>query len=187
MRELALHILDLVQNSIEAGADRVWLSVIEDRTLDWLTIRIVDNGRGMDPEMCRQITDPFFTTRTTRKVGLGLPLVQMSTAQCGGRLLITSEPGQGTTVEACWRWSHIDRPPLGDLAVTLKSLIIGSSALDLQYIHQVDSNQFTLSVRELREILDGVPFTQPDVLVWLDEYLSGNERRVYGGAEDENS
>lgn len=186
MRELALHILDLVQNSIEAGANSVWLSVIEDHTLDWLTIRIIDNGRGMDAEICRQITDPFFTTRTTRKVGLGLPLIHMSTAQCGGRLLITSEPGQGTTVEASWRWSHIDRPPLGNLALTLKSLIISHSEIDLHYIHQVGHNQFSLSVRELREILNGIPFTQPDVLVWLDEYLYSNERRIYGGVGDEN-
>jgi hypothetical protein len=187
MRDLALHILDLVQNSVEAGADSVWLSVIEDHALDLLTIRVVDNGRGMDEATCRRVSDPFFTTRSTRRVGLGLPLIQMSTAQCGGQLVIASEPGRGTTVEASWRWSHLDRPPLGDLAATLKSLIVGNPELDFNYTHQVGCNRFSLSVRELRDTLDGIPFTQPDVLVWLDEYLNGNERLVYGGALDENS
>ncbi|MDF2499713.1 MAG: ATP-binding region ATPase domain protein [Anaerosporomusa subterranea] len=187
MRDLALHILDLVQNSVEAGADSVWLSVIEDLTLDLLTIRVVDNGRGMDEDTCHRVSDPFYTTRSTRRVGLGLPLIQMSTSQCGGQLVITSELGRGTTVEASWRWSHLDRPPLGDLATTLKSLIVGNSELDLNYTHQVGRNCFSLSVRELRDTLNGIPFTQPDVLVWLDEYLNGNERLVYGGALDENS
>jgi hypothetical protein len=187
MRELALHILDLVQNSIEAGATGVWLSVIENRALDLLTICVADNGRGMDETTRRSVSDPFFTTRSTRRVGLGLPLIQMSTSQCGGQLVITSELGRGTTVEASWRWSHLDRPPLGDLAATLKSLIVGNPDIDLNYTHQVANNSFSLSVREIRDTLDGIPFTQPDVLDWLDDYLSGNERQVYGGVLDENS
>lgn len=187
MRDLALHILDLVQNSVEAGADSVWLSVIEDHSLDLLTIRVVDNGRGMNEETCQRVSDPFYTTRSTRRVGLGLPLIQMSTSQCDGQLVITSTLGQGTTVEASWRLSHLDRPPLGDLTATLKSLIVGNSEIDLNYTHKVGRNSFSLSVRELRDTLDGIPFTQPDVLVWLDEYLNSNERLVYGGALDENS
>lgn len=186
MRELALHILDLVQNAVEAGANHVSLLICEDSVSDCLMIRVADNGRGMDETTCGRVLDPFYTTRLTRRVGLGLPLIDMSTAKCGGRLLITSKPGQGTTVEASWRLSHLDRPPLGDMAITMKTLIVGNPDLDLRYTHQVGDRSFMVSVRELQVILEGIPFTQPDVLLWLDEYLSGNERQVYGGVLNEN-
>ena len=103
MRELALHILDLVQNSIEAGADRVLLEIVEDFRADTLTIRVADNGRGMDDDTRRRALDPFMTTRKTRRVGLGLPLIDMTTRQCGGYLTIDSAAGRGTTVEAMYR------------------------------------------------------------------------------------
>lgn len=187
MRELALHVLDLVQNSLEAGADSVTVWINEDNRRDLLTIRVADNGRGMDAETCRRAADPFYTTRSTRRVGLGLPLLAMSTSRCGGRLLIDSAPGEGTTVDANWQLSHLDRPPLGDLVPTLKTLLVANRELDLRYTHQVDQRQFILSSRELRDILGGIPLTQPDVLIWLDDYLTANERLVYGGALDENS
>lgn len=187
MRELSLHILDLVQNSAEAGADCISLAVIEDKTSDLLTIRVTDNGRGMDAQTAKQVIDPFYTSRKTRKVGLGLPLIDMSTEQCDGQLLIKSAVGQGTVVEASWRLSHLDRPPLGDLPSTLKSLIIGNSDIDIRYSHMVDDNEFCLSTRELKTILDGIPFTHPDVLQWLDDYVCSHERQLYGGVLDENS
>lgn len=186
MRELSLHILDLVQNAVEAGATAVRLEVSEDSAQDWLTIRVVDNGCGMDDCSRSRVTDPFYTTRSTRRVGLGLPLIDMSTARCGGRLFIASKPDQGTTVEATWRLSHLDRPPLGNLAATLKTLLVGNPELDLTYIHQVDGNHFSILSSVINEALAGIPLTQPDVLVWLDEYLNGNEQNVYGGAQNEN-
>lgn len=186
MREIALHILDLVQNALEAGATVIELTVIEDTVLDLLTVRVADNGRGMDRDTQRRVLDPFYTTRSTRNVGLGLPLIDMSTAHCAGQLAIASAPGKGTIVEAGWCLSHLDRPPLGDMAATIKSLIVANSGLDLRYTHQVGSNRFSLSVKELREALGQIPFTQPDVLNWLDEYLYGNERQVYGGVPNEN-
>ncbi|MDU4962032.1 MAG: ATP-binding protein [Sporomusaceae bacterium] len=187
MREVSLHILDLVQNAVEAGAGRVRILLREDRVRDWLVLRVADNGRGMDAESCRLALDPFYSTRRTRRVGLGLPLIDMSTARCGGRLLVRSKPGQGTTVAASWRLGHMDRPPLGNLTATLKTLIIGNAERDLAYTHQVDRRRFCLSVRQLRGALAGIPFTQPDVLTWLDGYITANERLVYGGVRDEDS
>lgn len=186
MRELALHILDLVQNSIEAGATEVLLEIIEDSAADRLTIRVTDNGRGMDAQTQKRVLDPFVTTRKTRRVGLGLPLIDMSTRQCGGYLRIISEPGKGTTVEAVYQRSHLDRPPLGNIVDTVKSLIIGNPDLDFSYRHQVDSAVFAVAVKDLTEALDGMPLSHPDVIVWIQGYLQDNLANLYGGVQDEN-
>ncbi len=186
MRELALHILDLVQNSIEAGASRVLLVIIEDIGGDTLTIRVRDNGRGMDDATRRRVLDPFVTTRKTRRVGLGLPLIDMSTRQCGGYLRIDSQVGEGTEVEAVYRHSHLDRPPLGDLVATVKTLIVANPGLDFVYRHTVGGAVFEVATRELTSILGDMPLTHPDVIAWLDEYLAANEANLYGGARHEN-
>lgn len=187
MREISLHILDLVQNSIEAGARNISLTVIEDSLADRLIVRVTDDGRGMDDNTKLQVLNPFYTTRLTRRVGLGLPLIDMSTSHCDGKLNIASDVGMGTSVEANWRLSHLDRPPLGDLAATVKAIFAGNPDINIRYTHQIDSKSFTASSREIREILDGVPITQPDVLEWLTIYLTGHERQLYGGVPDENS
>jgi anti-sigma regulatory factor (Ser/Thr protein kinase) len=186
MRELALHILDLVQNSLEAGSTRVLLEIIEDSSADTLTIRVTDNGRGMDDATRRRVLDPFVTTRTTRRVGLGLPLIDMSTKQCGGYLRINSAVGRGTVVEAVYRHSHLDRPPLGNLAATVKTLVIANPDTDFTYRHQVGDAVFTLATGEITEILGDMPLTHPDVIVWLDEYITANEANLYGGVQHEN-
>ncbi|HWQ62308.1 MAG TPA: ATP-binding protein [Negativicutes bacterium] len=186
MRELALHILDLVQNSLEAGANRVLLEIIEDSSADTLTIRVTDNGRGMDADTRRRVLDPFVTTRTTRRVGLGLPLIDMSTKQCGGYLKIDSTVGEGTVVEAVYRHSHLDRPPLGNLVQTVKTLVVANPEIDFVYRHTVDGAGFTLATGELTAILGDMPLTHPEVIVWLDEYLAANEANLYGGVEHEN-
>jgi len=180
MRELSLHLLDLVQNSIEAGANKVTLEIIEDiQTMDTFVIRVTDNGRGMDEATCKNVLDPFVTTRTTRRVGLGLPLIDMSTKQCNGKLTVTSTPGCGTVVEALYQHSHLDRPPLGRIVETIRSIIIANPALDFSYCHTVDRAVFSVATRELIEILDDIPLTQPDVLVWLNEYLTNNVMNLY--------
>ena len=119
MNDLSMHILDIVQNSISAGATRVSLTVDENPAADLLTIVIGDNGRGMTPEQVSRLSDPFFTSRTTRKVGMGIPLLKQSAEQSGGEIRITSEPGRGTEVTAVFGYSDIDRPPLGDVANAL--------------------------------------------------------------------
>lgn len=186
MRELALHILDLVQNSLEAGASRVLLEIIEDSSADTLTIRVADNGRGMDAATKRRVLDPFVTTRKTRRVGLGLPLIDMSTKQCGGYLRINSAAGEGTVVEAAYRRSHLDRPPLGNLVETVKVLVIANPDTDFVYRHAVDGAAFELATSELTGILGDMPLTHPDVIGWLNEYLAANEANLYGGVRHEN-
>jgi signal transduction histidine kinase len=187
MRELSLHILDLVQNSLEAGATEVMLNISEDLGLDRLTFRVSDNGRGMDEKTCRQVLDPFVTTRTTRKVGLGLPLIDMSTKRCDGHLEIKSIPGHGTVVEAVYRHSHWDRPPLGNMVETLKAIIVANPELDFRFTHSVNGRVFSLQTKELTTILGDISLTHPDVLDWLDEYLKSNFANLYGGVLYENS
>lgn len=187
MRELALNMLDLVQNSIEAGAAQVLLEIIENSEADTLTFRISDNGRGMTEELQRSVLDPFVTTRTTRRVGLGLPLVDMSTKRCNGHLKIESTIGQGTVVEAVYQHSHLDRPPLGNILETIKTLIVANPELDFIFRHNVNDRYFSVSTKEITTILDGVPLSNPDVILWLHEYLSGNLANLYGGVQHENN
>lgn len=181
MHEISLHILDLVENSTGAGANRVTVTLEENRQKDELRLRIEDNGRGMDAGLLSRIRDPFVTTRTTRKVGLGLPLMDMTTRMCEGGLRIDSEVGTGTTVEAVWRLGHLDRPPLGNMAATLKTILVVNPELRFRYRHTVEDRSFTLDSDEIRSALGGLPLTQPEVLEWLDEYLKGNLSILYGG------
>ena len=130
MNDLSMHILDIVQNSISAGATRVTLTVDEAPGADLLTIVIGDNGKGMTSEQVSRLSDPFFTSRTTRKVGMGIPLLMDSARQSGGDVRIESEPGKGTEVTAVFGYSNIDRPPLGDVANALMLLVSSNPALD---------------------------------------------------------
>lgn len=188
MRELSLHILDLIQNSMEAGASSVGLEIIEDtKNKDSLKIIVRDNGRGMNRDTVQKIIDPFVTTRTTRKVGMGLSLLDMSTKRCDGFLKIDSLPGTGTTVEAVYRHSHLDRPPLGKIAMTVKTILVGNPQLNFHYRHCVNEHEFSISSTEIKEILGDIPLSHPDVLNWLDEYLSQNLLNLYGGGQLENN
>lgn len=186
MRELALHILDLVQNSIEAQAGRVDLSIEEDCTADRLTIVVIDDGRGMSADMVKAAFDPFVTTRNTRRIGLGLSLLAMTAGQSGGYVDIQSAPGKGTKITAVYQYSHVDRPPLGHIAATVRTLIALNPHLDFTYHHTVMNRVFTVKTRELAEALGDVPFTQPAVIEWLDKYLTAGIANLYGGEEYEN-
>lgn len=186
MRELALHILDLVQNSIEAQAGRVDLSIQEDCAADRLTIAVLDDGRGMSADMVKAVLDPFVTTRNTRQIGLGLPLLEMTAGQSGGYVDIQSEPGQGTKITAVYQYSHVDRPPLGNIAATVRTLIVLNPQLDFTYRHTVMNRIFTVRTRELADALGDVPFTQPEVIEWLEAYLTAGIANLYGGEEFEN-
>jgi len=181
MRELSLHILDLVQNALEAGATLVKLEIIENFAADVLTIRMSDNGRGMDEQLRQLVIDPFITTRTTRRIGLGLPLMDMSSKRCGGYLTIDSTPGRGTIVEVKYQHSHLDRPPMGNLVETIKTILVANPALDFIYHHTIDDKTFSISSQELVDTLDGVPLTHPDILTWLHGFLLENISNLYGG------
>ena len=151
MRELSLHILDIAENGITAGADCIQILVDENRRQDLLTLAVTDNGRGMPPEKLNHPTDPFITSRTTRRVGMGLSLLAAAAERCDGKLEIETEAGQGTRVAATFRYSHIDRAPVGDMAATITTLILGNPGIDFVYTHIIDGAEFTLDTRDLRE------------------------------------
>ena len=173
MQELADHVMDIAQNSISAGATQIFVSVSEDSAADRLTVTVEDNGRGMTAAQAARATDPFYTTRTTRKVGLGIPLFQMQAEMTGGNFQITSEPGTGTKVTAEFVPSHVDMVPLGDLALTVRLLIACNPGLDFVFCHRKDQKRFTLDTRELRKALGGeVPLSDPEVQRWIREFLA---------------
>lgn len=185
MREIALHILDLVQNGREAGAHRVDVTVNEAPADDLLTVEVRDDGRGMDAATVARVTDPFFTTRTSRHVGLGLPLAAAGAQQAGGDLVIESTPGEGTCVTLTYQWHHWDRPPVGDLPATLMAILLGDPNLEIRYVHQVGERVFTLRSHELHRALDGVPLSHPQVRTWLTEYLHEGEAALTDGSAEE--
>jgi hypothetical protein len=154
MQDLSLHILDIVENSIAASATRITVRIAEDTREDLLSLEIGDNGRGMDAEMCKRALDPFCTSRTTRRVGLGLPLLAQAAREAGGRLDLDSQPGRGTTVRATFRLSHPDCKPLGDIAETLDTILSGRPDLELHFEYLRDSKrvaELRTSPRDLEE------------------------------------
>jgi hypothetical protein len=181
MRELSLHILDALENSLEAGATAVELIIEEDRLADRLTITIRDDGRGMSQAQLDRVFDPFFTTRSTRHVGLGIPLFSAAAERCGGSLNVTSQPGEGTTLQATFQHSHIDRAPLGDVAGALLAVILSGSC-DLHYVHRVDGREFEFHTADMRAELGGIPLTHPAVRKWLQEFIAEGEAEL-GEAE----
>jgi hypothetical protein len=183
MRELSLHILDALENSLEAGATLVELIVEEDLAADRLTITIQDNGRGMSEDQLARIFDPFFTTRSTRHVGLGIPLFRAATERCNGDLTITSQLGEGTTLRATFQHSHIDRAPLGDITGTLLAVILSGSC-DLHYVHRADGREFAFSTGDIRSELDNIPLTHPAVRNWLRDFIDEGEESLQQREED---
>ena len=187
MKELSLHILDIVQNSVKAGAEQIEITIEESRKKNRMAIEIIDNGCGMSPEFLKRVTDPFTTTRTTRKVGLGIPLFQLAAQQAGGDFAIWSEPGTGTKVTAVFQKDHIDRAPMGDIAGTMVNLIQTSPQIRFLYHHRTDCGAFDFDTREAAEILEDVPLNDYSVLSWLNGYLSEGIREIggelYGPAE----
>lgn len=171
MRELSLHILDIAQNSISANAETLRIAVIENLKDDRLTIRIKDDGDGMEEETLQKVVDPFYTSRTTRKVGLGIPMFKASAEQCNGNFRIVSSLGVGTEVEAEFQHSHIDRVPIGNMSDTIIAIILSNPNMELIYTHSVDNEKFTLNTKEIIKILGEVPITNIDVINWLREYL----------------
>ena len=181
MKEIALHLLDIVQNSVTAGADHVEITL--DLAPDgMLSVSVKDDGKGMSPELLQRVRSPFVTTRTTRKVGLGIPLLMQNAMASGGGVEIESEVGVGTTITATFNTGSIDCLPVGDLAETMATLILGSP----------DKPEFTLrcksafgemdfSTAEVREALGGVPLTEPEVIQWISQSLKEEIEPILGG------
>ncbi|NLU11050.1 MAG: sensor histidine kinase [Tepidanaerobacter acetatoxydans] len=182
MKELSLHILDVVQNSLGAKASLVEIDIVEDVKNDLLTIKIKDNGTGMDEEMSKKVIDPFFTTRTTRRVGMGIPLFAQAAKSCGGDLKVYSEKGKGTEVIATFVLNHIDRAPIGSMADTMVSLVAVHPDVDFIYRHCVGDKAFVLDTREVKKILQEVPINNPMVLDWIKRFIQDNLKEINGGA-----
>lgn len=178
MKELALHLLDIAQNSVTAGATELELSLVEHEGV--LTMRVADNGCGMTPEFLANVMDPFTTTRTTRKVGMGLPLLRMACELSGGSLDIRSAPGAGTAVTAKFSLAAIDCLPLGDMPSTVSTLVQGlPDGVELTFTHTTDKGTYTLDTRQVREMLGpDVPLSLPDVAVWVAGYIEEGEEAV---------
>jgi len=172
MKELSLHILDIAENSVKAKASLITITVSEDSTKNLLTIEIDDNGCGMSEEFLKEVKDPFKTTRTTRKVGMGISLFEAAANQCGGELNISSVLGKGTKLSVSFILNHIDRAPLGDIAGTIQTLVGGSPEIDFIYRHIKNDKEFVLDTREMRSALGDVPLNTPEVLMWLSDSIN---------------
>ncbi len=164
MEDLSLHILDIVENSIAAGANRVEIRIVEDTGKDILSVEIRDNGKGMSEEVIGKAADPFYTTRTTRRVGLGLSLLSQSAKEADGDMTITSKEGDGTIVIAYLRHSHIDRKPIGNMAETLIVLIAGNPDIDFLYEHRLNNRAYSIDTKDIREELGDIPLSSPHVI-----------------------
>ncbi len=178
MEDLALHILDIAQNSLEAGAGMIEIEIREDAAADRLHIEIRDNGRGMDPETLAKAADPFFTTRTTRRVGMGLPLLAAAAKAAGGSLSIDSKPASGTSIRVDFQRSHIDRAPLGDIETTLMVLLAGRPDANIRFRHCVNEKIFELQSRDF--ILAEIDLASPDGLATLREAIRRGEAGLLG-------
>lgn len=174
MQELSLNILDIAQNSVKANATLIEITVEEQAEQDLLVITVKDNGCGMSPELVKKATDPFFTTRTTRKVGLGLPFFKMAAESAGGNFEIDSRPGEGTVVKATFALGHIDRMPLGNVSETFASLVQCSPNIDFVLTCICDGRKFALDTRKLRETLEDVPIDNPQIIRFIKDYVKEN-------------
>ena len=174
MNNLSFHITDIMTNSIRAKASEIGL-FIEERDLR-ITIRIADNGLGMDAGTIARVTNPFYTTRTTRKVGLGIPFLIQNAEQTGGAVSITSQLGKGTVVTASFCSNHIDCPPWGDLPGTVAMLITGNPDINICFAYQAVKTVFSISTSEIKEILDGIPLSYPKVMLLVKEMIKENIR-----------
>ena len=179
MRELSLNILDIAQNSITANASLITIEVLENTVEQTLLIGIYDNGKGMSEEQVKSVIDPFFTTRTTRKVGMGIPLFKMAAEQTGGSLQIKSELGVGTETRAFFKTDSVDFTPLGDVASTIQMLITMNTDRDFVYKHKVDDKEFVCDTRELKAILGDVPLDTYEVSQWILEFIKENTEVLY--------
>lgn len=178
MKDLSLHILDIVQNSISAKATFIEITIDESHQANTYFVTIKDNGKGMSPEMVEKVTDPYVTSRTTRKVGLGLPLLKMNAERTGGHLKITSQEGKGTEVEALFIHDNIDRLPLGDIAGTLALMASANPLIEFTYTHSVDGEQYIFDTREIKEVLDDFPISDIHIFKFLKEMINENLQEI---------
>jgi hypothetical protein len=178
MKDLSLQIIDIIQNSIRANASRIEVNVIEDTDKDIYRLVFTDNGCGMSDATMIKVVDPFFTTRKTRKMGLGLPLLKQSAERAGGGLLLESTMGEGTIVQATFSHKHIDRPALGDVAGAIILTASSYPAIQFIYKHNKNGKEFVFDTDEINETLDGVSLYEPEIIASLREMINENLKAI---------
>lgn len=183
MTEISLNVLDVAENSVRAGASLIEVTLTINQSKDLISVIIKDNGCGMTPEQLDSVEDPFFTTRTTRKIGLGIPFFKMAAESTGGSFSIDSTKGVGTVTTANFVISHIDRMPIGDMNCTIHSLITLNTHIDFVYTYNFNGNSFILDTREFRSILGNIDFNEPEVSEYIMQYLNENSYEADKGIQ----
>jgi signal transduction histidine kinase len=171
MEDLSLHILDIVENSVAANADTIEIRITEDTEQDLLSVEVTDNGIGMDDETVKKVLDPFYTSKTVRRFGLGLPLLSEAAKAANGHLSITSKKGEGTKLQADFQYSHIDCKPLGDISQTIFTLVIGNPETDFVYIHKKNAHTYRFDTRIIKAQLGDIPINSLDGMRKIRENL----------------
>ncbi|MBN1117708.1 MAG: ATP-binding protein [Bacteroidales bacterium] len=179
MKEISLHILDIVQNSIHAGSSSIEINIRESKIDDCLSFVVSDNGSGMDKTEIEKILDPFYTSKN-KKTGMGIPLLKQHAEMAGGKIEISSEKGQGTTILALFEYNNIDRQPLGDIKSTITGLIRTNPEIDFIFTLQIENNRFELDTQEIKKVLEGIKINTPEVIRFLDNKIDEfqNKNRI---------
>ena len=180
MNDISLHIIDIIQNSLSAGAERITLTVEENIPSDFLTITIEDNGKGMNRETVQRLEDPFYTTRTTRRVGMGIPLYKQSALQSGGGLSVSSEEGKGTIVKAWFGYSNIDRPPLGDVANSFVLMVSANPQIHFILRYVFNESEYIFDSKEVAEVLGDISLSDVRVIKMVEEMIKENLKELKG-------
>ena len=171
LQELSDHVMDIAMNSVRAGAREIGISIVADKSRNLLTIAIADDGKGMDETTRINVTDPFFSTKPGKNVGLGIPLLKGAAEMCDGQFELESKPGIGTEIRAGFALDHPDLPPLGNVKETLFLLCVSNPEVRFRLDYRPDSEQFSFDTKELTDSLDGVPINHPEVIGFLKRYL----------------
>jgi Histidine kinase-, DNA gyrase B-, and HSP90-like ATPase len=174
VRDISLHILDIAENSINAGASRIDITIIEDSAKNLLTVEIIDDGKGMEPEFAETTADPFVTSRTTRKVGLGLPLLKAAAEIANGKLIIDSVSGKGTIIKADFQLNHIDRKPLGNMGETILALIANNPETNIKYFYKNNGKQFSFDSKKFTKNINVEVFNTSEILLKIKKYFKEN-------------
>jgi hypothetical protein len=183
VEDICFHLVDLVQNSVAAGAGDIRLNIMESKNQDTLTLEVADDGRGMDTETQEKVQDPFFTTKSFKRVGLGIPLLKATAQICRGDFNIRSTVGRGTEVKASMQKSHLDCPPLGNLEETLLSLLVSLDQINLQFFYHSDRGEFSISSNAVRQQVGELHFSHPEVYQFLREYIHEGLGQILAPAE----
>lgn len=178
MQDFSAHIMDIAQNSVRANATRIEITIEEHLAQDLYSFTISDNGCGMDAETLSRVSDPFFTSRTVRKVGLGIPLLKQNAEATGGHMTIESVVGKGTTTHASFSHSHLDRPPTGDIPGAIVLLAAANPEIEIVYKHITDAGEYIFDTEEIKNVLDGVPLNDPEIIQALRQLITENIHEI---------